>query len=174
MIAFIDINEWLSLCSRVAYKECERCIACQVRQAKQRGGTRSVPPAGRSASALLAACRKRPFFSTFPVFVPSLSWQIDRFWHSNGSKEAFTRTGGGQQDPRSLAQHPSVARLQRCNRMDVTRHALQEVIGAAAVVSHAGEPRKRGVGSRECLPLWEKTVLFGEIPYVCPKPVLVK
>jgi hypothetical protein len=35
------------------------------------------------------ACRKRPFSSTFPMSVPSLSWQNDRFLCSNELKAFF-------------------------------------------------------------------------------------
>jgi hypothetical protein len=172
------MNGWLSLCSRVAYKECERCIACQVRQAKQRGGTRSVPPASRSASAsasaLLAACRKRPFFSTFPVFVPSLSWQIDRFWYSNGSKEAFfphrRRPGGPPQSRAASKCCPPAAPQPRGRNSARTPGSYW---GCCRSQPCRGAPEAWGGIARVPATLGENGPLLS-FPYVYPEPVLVK
>jgi hypothetical protein len=43
----------------------------------------------RKAEREAGACGKRPFFSTFPMFVPSLSWQNDRFYIYIAQKDAF-------------------------------------------------------------------------------------
>ena len=74
-------NRWRHCLGRASYPlSCSHPPACPTRTARR---TKARPAAAR-------CLHKRVFFSTFPIFVPSPSWQIDRCKYKMASQKTVS------------------------------------------------------------------------------------
>jgi hypothetical protein len=92
------------------------------------------------------ACEHHRRFSTLPMFVPSLSWQNDRFEYNIAQMSAFFRT-----------------ELEPADDHLLERGAVRVATGVATnVCGPKGDPCTK-----------RNATLFLNISHVCPEPVLV-
>ena len=127
------------------------------------------------------ACRKHLFFSffclflqLFPMFVPSLSWQIFGFWHCMASQQRrFIRRTELLQAILRVLFRPFIPR-----RVEQKLRERLDTLGAAErrclVAIHRTELHNTVQRHRRALKLQQNGPFFWSFSYACREPVLVK